>query len=800
MSKKKKGAKQKKSKASKSIDELFEQSLTSDSSLFEGTDEAYRVFDEAGKEETKTEVLFRYWDSFCSSPNIERICDSMTFDYEKNRIPEKRTEIAEALKLWRYAKREFDSCRYYQDDECISARLEFLSAFVWSENKLVALVAMIEMMPINVWRKLLWQHNIDFSSLESFLRRINEVQYEALKIAFLALSKDDFSASQDGRRNRRYLSKGSMSYNLLNLDFGFNAYPNGVNDDKQVVEVSPWRFLSIKNHADDFVVNTESGRYFSLYKSARSNFVWFPKEEVRLKTHICPGFWVTLLLHLWFWLGSPLLFTSIVGAHFAGLFKDVSAWIVLPSLAPALLTPIWCICALIKLLFIKIENCNFSFGLPSVELTQEQKVARKKRKERLILISGYCFFLFISYGMFCGIKRSVGLFEAVLTSGMFFLFVCHNIINFDKRSGPPFHERMSKCVSVPLIAGGQLLLVLLSMKYAGYLVVALQFIAELLWAIFSGTAAYIIAVFTKWLPIVIMTWLPALIKTAFVALCAIGLAWLAALIPMGMFLIVFFWVPSLSKEVQIKIDYCIEKATMVFMAAFIVGLGYAAWRTYLISTLDTQTFWVFACMALFMILMLGATMLLAREKNPEIIEAKSDLDSMKWILNCHQNYDYRLLTRNEWLRRLSSDERKELVSRTSSFAKSISYKSSDEQALVELIMRYANDEVLSRLEACEKEICTMPLRIRHKAVKLMLEQGYNFELAVAKASGWFAKLDQFAESVHAFLKACATPVVIVWKGVVFCCNKMVEVVMTLKYLRNLFSKRCPYVMPSKYLD
>ena len=44
-------------------------------------------------------------------------------------------------------------------------------------------------------------------------------------------------------------------------------------DDTKDEAISALRFLSIKNHADDFVVNKEFGKYFKYYKIDKSKFI-----------------------------------------------------------------------------------------------------------------------------------------------------------------------------------------------------------------------------------------------------------------------------------------------------------------------------------------------------------------------------------------------------------------------------------------------------------------------------------------------------------------------------------------------
>jgi hypothetical protein len=140
------------------------------------------------------------------------------------------------------------------------------------------------------------------------------------------ISRQDMLNSQFDRE-LRYSNTGAMSYNLFGADFGFNAYPKGIDDDTKVIEVSPLRFMSVKNHADDFIVNTEDGIYFWLYKTARSNYVINPNKIVRLKTHVCPGFWYTAITHLLFWAISPLWFIVMLGLLLSGALSVCRLWL-----------------------------------------------------------------------------------------------------------------------------------------------------------------------------------------------------------------------------------------------------------------------------------------------------------------------------------------------------------------------------------------------------------------------------------------------------------------------------------------
>ncbi|MEK7203131.1 MAG: hypothetical protein AAB653_02335 [Patescibacteria group bacterium] len=292
--------------------------------------------------------LLKKWRE-CKETEIE-----LEFQYTDSRN-EKR--IVEALVFWKFI---FDKC----PSENWTTRRNGLRAFIRHSNPLIGLIAIIESMPTMVWRKMLWKYNIDFMSFESFLRRINESQITGIKENYSELHLrhkipcvfswwDCFFRkvsvgkilSESYNYDKRYCNKGAMSYNLLGLDFGFNAYPNGVVDDYKNIEISPLRFLSVKKHDSDFVVNTESGMYWWLYRKARSNYVWKPDRIIELNKHICPGFWYTIFIHFLFWIISPLAFAGTFM-----FFRAAPWWFISASIILGIITPLWLFLALIKCL------------------------------------------------------------------------------------------------------------------------------------------------------------------------------------------------------------------------------------------------------------------------------------------------------------------------------------------------------------------------------------------------------------------------------------------------------------------
>ena len=238
-----------------------------------------------------------------------------------------QVNIAEAICWWKFTR------RFVQTDKVLS----FAESFVDHPNPYLAIAAQMETLPTKVWRDFLWYANVDFASYESFLRRLTNEQKVLLRQTHDDLYGEHPTVPEVSRprgiRGRlknlissvtvsrlikennyatgsRYLTKGAWAYNLLNLDFGFSLYSKGKNDDTEIQNRSPFRFLSVKEHINDFIVNQETGRYWALYKSARSNYGYCPNRKVEISTHICPGFWWTLFIHLMFWVVSPILFIT----------------------------------------------------------------------------------------------------------------------------------------------------------------------------------------------------------------------------------------------------------------------------------------------------------------------------------------------------------------------------------------------------------------------------------------------------------------------------------------------------------
>ena len=297
---------------------------------------------------------------------VDKYFYNLQFDYEDKK---EESDIVIALvfgnfiqdKLWINSSSDWNVCN------------EFLSQFVNgnADNKLLVVMAMIGSMPDAVLQRILWEYNIDFNTPEAFLRRITPEQVQSISDNYNDLmsgnipraynSKKGFLSKQIKHENlwtdrdwREWKSKGSWAYNLGKLDWGFNLYPKGANNDTQAPRINPFsavaKFVSIKGDKEQFVVNDVDGKYSKLYKSARSNYILFPNKDVTIGKHICPGFWYTFMIHFIFWIVSPIL-ALLSGTLF---YSSMTLWSVIPCLIIGAITPSWIILAVLKFFGIQI--------------------------------------------------------------------------------------------------------------------------------------------------------------------------------------------------------------------------------------------------------------------------------------------------------------------------------------------------------------------------------------------------------------------------------------------------------------
>lgn len=220
----------------------------------------------------------------------------------------------------------------------LDVRAEFLREFADHPNPSLRLVADFESLTSGVLRRLMWHENVDFQSLESFLKRITPEQADAFRVHAQIAARnrtvdpkgnwEEYPCFSDGWVNKianrfekaedryvnrhcrlseqRLASKAALAHNLFGWDFGFQRYSDEKTETANPTSLPEQALLSVRG--EDFSVNTESrGVYWWLYKTLRCNSLWGEEDSVKLKSHVCPGFWMTVFAWTFFLLGSPAL-------------------------------------------------------------------------------------------------------------------------------------------------------------------------------------------------------------------------------------------------------------------------------------------------------------------------------------------------------------------------------------------------------------------------------------------------------------------------------------------------------------
>lgn len=791
-------------------------------------------------------TLMECWEEFLNEREVaENVIQNMTFDYAKSVIfPQQKTRIGEALVFWYFIRKTVNR------EKSKKGRHEFINSFLANDNRFIRLVVMIELMPIYVWRRILWRTNIDFMSYESFFRRLEETQMKAIeenycdcfnheKPRILTRSEKRKEVPKDEETSLRYLSKAAMSYNLLNLDFGFNAYPNGKNDDTKIVDVSPFRFLSRKNHSDDFVVNEEFGKYYRAYKSARSNYVWNADGMVSLKTHICPGFWYTLIVHFLFWIGSPVLtafiFTmlSIKGTHFA------PAWISIPMIIPAALTPCWLIAAGFKKGFITLAEFidQHGSGIKDVVCKICESFWKRWGKILQIIENGFMYMLIvivllaIVIAMFHGAKFCLGgNLEACIFTPLLILYLGYCI----KKARWVTYSTLPMEILIPITAGWQFLFVDLGLKHGKVLDEFFCSFVKGVIMITSDTFAFII----KATPIIMhdlitwfakvghslwwffsslfTTWLFFAVKYLAVGLASMGLGILLALIPVGMIVAMVYATVWLTDERITKISYWIERMSKWLLAICIAGIIaiYKFMPSYVSH--DGQeggvSLFGFVAFMLFLIGSIIAAWYLSREKNPEIRMAKIEARELKYYTS--GALDYNVFLKNRELKSLNLDSKRAIASRAQDFSRIFETEHLKSQ-VVSMIMRHAKVlELLDDLEGYEEKFRKIHLSRRYPIFELILKKNLSFKAAVKEYEISRKSFEQKKAFWTKVGHVVARPFVWIsnlWKltdrGVIKtgkfigrCFYKTVEIAKTLKWFYELFNERCPFKTETKIMD
>jgi len=735
--------------------------------------------------------------------NLETAVDSLEFDYVKDRLKQAgsksgkslkdamliektnllKRQLAEGLLLWQFIRTTFYSWQTKQR--------EYYAEFVAKikldpDNIYTQTVLNIEWLPTKAWRKILWQENINFESYESCLRRLTAEQHlviannakdfvEAKQVprifswfdkAFRGISYENLLKSNLDY-DQRYTSKGTLSYNLLNLDFGFNAYPGRENDDSKIVEFSPLRFLSTKNHEDDFIVNQEDGRYWRLYKSARSNYVYRPEREVKLKTHICPGFWYTLFVHFLFWIASPICAVIGIEQIADGYQLDLALSSIL---IPGLLTPSWLLVALIKAFL----------GF----ITENDWAEKWIFKPMALLIAGSVLIAILAFVVMILCKAFSLIYENVGLGGVFLL------------AWPTLLFIASVYLKIKNIAAGR--------PHSDIDFDDLPDGSQTAWwlVFISGVIMLIIHFWDKILPEILgfINYL-ALVITSLVTFAGWPLLiffMIFAIIPISSYWLKRKEVDKMSLEEANKFYDTFNKIlTLAMLAVLVSGFGlitYLLYNDHLISHSTTIYLIIIGSVILTALILSTQAKQTTYKLNPQTKRSYEALAKIDPKL-------FKLSARNEWLQNMEEPNRIIMLSKIYDHLSGRLRDEKDKKHLMRLIVLKLDDRLIDELDPLMKDAVGYHCSdYKLPKVLMLVINGMTATEAIKKLTD-----DEKVTSVLAWQKfearnARKKVIGKFFKTIFYPLVKLFEWALTLKRLFELFNKRCPYVAKSKILS
>ena len=665
------------------------------------------------------------------------------------------------------------------------------------ENRYLTIVAMIESLPNTVWRKLLWRENIDFVSFEACLRRLNNEQIKAIEENY-----DDLFSSQHAARiprvfkkswrdktkiffgkitvnsilkekynlEKRYQSKGAYAFNLLGLDFGFSLYPKGNNNDIQITNKKLTRFLSAKEHINDFIVNQEDGKYWWLYKKVRSNYAFFPNKEVQIKTHICPGFWKTLIIQALFWIVSPL---ALIATGAAIMQNGISE----QTLAPAILALpmiIWGLAALLRLLF--------NFGLqplwkrvinPAWQWTQKNKrmnfIIYPFFAIFLLAFFGVCAFMFFNliWIIFKALLPIAGplltvLFLLSLLFYIFFLLVCVG------KEKPLFrYKNMPKFLKLAIPFPIAALAIVLFDKYLTYVLV--NFFVEAaksIWFLYTDN-------------LLLANWL-ILISIFF-----------------GVF--TYFFLTFTDDEKRF-VKYERLFTLLIGGVALVIG---AIYFTMILQSDVFSAPWS-GIIILLIIILVTLSFLMKKRVNKENIEEREELRKTLFALDIADRVSgayVTMLLKSSWLNKLEPAKKKEMLEVITILAGAFfRHGGSSREDFFELLVNKGSQKILDTLVMHSQAIKNAYTPYEKWVMIKMLCNGKSLRQAEKFIERKQTVKQKTNQTVKIFFRILLWPIKYVAKKIWWFLKKVWEIISTLRFLWELFNKLCPYVSEQKLLN
>lgn len=725
-------------------------------------------------------------------------------DNQLARFPYKETELGKqqrhmmnvALLFWEFLRRFSNHVVCLKGDEKMKFIREFLAEdSLVKKNGHIKTICMIEALPTTIWRKLLWRENIDFVNYESCLRRLTPEQKQAIednysdlfsgpepktprvlkkswrdrvKLFFGITSVKKIMNENRSDRERR-ASKTAWAFNLLGLDFGFSLYPKGDFDDTKITNQKWTRFLSVKEHINDFSVNKEDGKYFWFYKTATMKHVFNPQAQIEMKKHVCPGFWRTLITHFLFWIISPAALIS-AGVFIAQEGLHYKAYI---ALACAFAMIIWLAINMIRYLAMAVEYAYENF-------LADNKIIKKIFVVLLVAIIGsiilyglYHVLLFL-YSCIVALVPTFGVILAIMIVPsalfyLFFLFFCLLRDNslFDYDDVPSFVRFLLH------LTVGAAVITIIDKFFLHHIVDFVVMVAQSVWQWYTAN-------------LLLANWF--LLTLGFVGLFA-------------RFAYIFLYDEKKFAGLEKTFKWFTRGFSALTIIVFVIALAQA--NDFGLMNLSM----VFTLALCLVIIAFGFSYIMLDQVNKENIEDREKAGEYLSYINrsvdgfAYKNYIARIL-KSKWLSKMEAREKWNTVNDIRRLANAYfpeNYLLSTD--FFDLMVAEGSPEMLAFLQGKEYVITAQVENERDllTAVRLIIG-GLSLEKAIAKIEAGKTAVEKAKARLKKTGQMIALPFVASFWGVVWFFTQIGRFFLTLKDVWDLFNKRCPFIAESRYLD
>lgn len=744
----------------------------------------------------------------------------LTFMYKTEDQLALKEVLVPALALWKFVRCHVgDQFVYFgKRGDGHEKRKEFLRSFLADDNRYVRLVVMIELLPIAIWRRILWRANIDFVSHESFLRRLQPEHWLAIEANFVDLENRQQPRILTAKERKypelqierlldtstdiphlRHDSKAAWTKNLFDFDFGFRCYPDGENNDRMVLATDDRRRMHTNDVTQkEFVVDEEFGRYMRLYTQVRSDYVFHRGAKVKLKDHICPGYWITMIALFVFFYLSP---TMAIGLAVTASWNHLPWWANVLLGIPAAVTPFWLVCAGLKFSWIGanrlVDNCADKWAKKVVEwigrLCDEHPRAAKWT---LGVILSLIFGIAIALAFFAVLRFRW--YDATLAG-----VAMAGIIGYEFSRAGKAEQPMPLHMFIPLYSTCLYLGGLLAVRWSPYLVKGLATLTtEWLPRAWRGSCelvAWLWIITSAFVSKFALEYVVPIFKFVLLGAASVGSLWLVVLVPLSLIGLLCFAYFRLSKEAQIRLDYLIDKASIggvfVIVAAILVTIRR--------SDLPVELFVGVMLIGAVSVLVAFATMALARFINPEVKQLKNESLVIQTRVRRQGLFDYRQLAASSWLKSLPLATKAELAQKVDRFVvDAIPYR--QEGKAVALIMRRLGSlEDLERIIANHWSFCDIDSDSRLPIVKIMLSQQVNFKEARRLYLAQRERVRKNVEATETLLKVLFAPVYFFWVLLQCIARKIrggAQHVLDFRRMAKAIRDICPYIVKSENLN